>query len=457
MTRARGAAGPWPCQLSPMKPAAPLALTMGDPAGIGGEITLAAWARLRAAGPAFVVLDDPRRLADLAAGLGWDVPIAEVSGPEEAAAVFAERLPVMTLRLPVPAVPGRPDPANAPAVLGAIERAVALAQSGRAGGVVTNPISKATLYRSGFAFPGHTEFLGALTGTAEPPVMLLASPMLRVVPVTIHVSLRRALDTLSTAEIVRTGTGAGGRAPGRLRHRRPRASRSRASTPMPGRRARWATRRGALVVPAIEALRARGVDAFGPAAAGHDVHRPRPGRLRRRALPLPRPGAHPDQDARHGRRGERHARPAHRPHLARPRHRLRHRRPGRGRSRQPGRRPTPRGRDGRAAATRSPPRHDPHPARRERRPRRHPAERPRRHAPGPAGGRAPRPCPRRRQHHHPPPRGPPPHPGRRLPGDAGRAGGRRSTSRWRRRRRCRPSPSRFGPMPAASCPSAGRR
>ena len=246
-----------------MEPVPPLALTMGDPAGIGGEITLAAWARLRAEGPAFVALDDPRRLSALAARLGWDVPVAEVGGPEEAAAVFPERLPVMTLRLPVPAEPGRPDPANAPAVLGSIERAVALAGAGRVGGVVTNPISKATLYRSGFAFPGHTEFLGALTGTAEPPVMLLASPMLRVVPVTIHVSLRRALDMLSTAEIVRTGLALARGLREGFGIAAPRIAVA-GLNPHAGEEGAMGDEEGVLVVPAIEALREQGVDAFGP-------------------------------------------------------------------------------------------------------------------------------------------------------------------------------------------------
>jgi len=236
---------------------------MGDPAGIGGELTLAAWARLRAAGPAFVALDDPARLAALAARLGWDVPVAPVSGPEEAAAVFPDRLPVMTVRLPAPATPGRPDPANAPAVLGSIERAVALARAGRAGGVVTNPISKATLYRTGFAFPGHTEFLGALTGTAEPPIMLLASPMLRVVPVTIHVSLRRALDTLTTAEILRTGLALDRGLRDAFGIPRPRIAVA-GLNPHAGEEGAMGDEEPRLVAPAVEALRAAGVDAFGP-------------------------------------------------------------------------------------------------------------------------------------------------------------------------------------------------
>ncbi|MBP0443980.1 4-hydroxythreonine-4-phosphate dehydrogenase PdxA [Roseomonas sp. SSH11] len=242
----------------------PLALTMGDPAGIGGELTLAAWARLRAeGGPAFVALDDPARLSQIAAQLGWDIPIAAVSGPEEAGSVFRDHLPVMTIRCPVPPVPGSPDPANAPAVLGSIERAVALAQAGRAGGVVTNPISKATLYRTGFAFPGHTEFLGALTGVREPPVMLLASPMLRVVPVTIHVSLRQALDTLRTEEIIRTGLALSRGLRDGFGIASPRIAVA-GLNPHAGEEGAMGDEEPRLVVPAIEALRAQGVDAFGP-------------------------------------------------------------------------------------------------------------------------------------------------------------------------------------------------
>jgi 4-hydroxythreonine-4-phosphate dehydrogenase len=108
---------------------------------------------------------------------------------------------VLATTLETPATAGRPDPANAPSVLESIEEAVRLAQSGRASGVVTNPISKAVLYQAGFPHPGHTEFLGALTG-APHPVMMLANQHLRVVPVTVHLGLRAALDLLSTEMIV---------------------------------------------------------------------------------------------------------------------------------------------------------------------------------------------------------------------------------------------------------------
>ena len=245
----------------------PLALTMGDPAGIGGELTLAAWARLRReGGPAFVALDDPARLEALARTLGLDVPLAILDGPEDAAAAFPDRLPVIPIALPVPAVPGRPDPRNAPAVIASIERAVWLALDGQVGAVVTNPIAKAVLYDAGFAHPGHTEFLGALCGTAAAPVMLLACPELRVVPVTIHVSLRRAATELTTAEIVRAGLLLAQSLREDFAVAAPRLAVS-GLNPHAGEGGSMGAEDAAVVAPAVAELRALGIDARGPLPA----------------------------------------------------------------------------------------------------------------------------------------------------------------------------------------------
>ena len=178
----------------------PLALTMGDPAGIGGELTLHAWLARRGGRP-FVALDDPARLRALAHGLGLDVPVREVDAVDAAAPVFRDALPVLPVPLAVPPRPGTPDADNAAAVIASIEQATKLALAGKAAAVVTNPIHKSTLYGAGFPHPGHTEFLAALTG-ATLPVMMLASPLLRVVPVTVHASLRRMLEMLTVARIV---------------------------------------------------------------------------------------------------------------------------------------------------------------------------------------------------------------------------------------------------------------
>lgn len=184
----------------------PLALTMGEPAGIGGEITLMSWlVGRRAAVPTFFTIDDPRRLVDLAKRIGLDVPVVEIGAPEEAPDVFRRALPVLPIVVPAPVVPGRPDPANGVAVLRSIEQAVSLAASGDAAGVVTNPIQKSALYQAGFAHPGHTEFIAALVGSPMDPIMMLEGGGLRVVPVTVHLSLRDAIDRLDAAAICHAG------------------------------------------------------------------------------------------------------------------------------------------------------------------------------------------------------------------------------------------------------------
>lgn len=182
----------------------PLVLTMGEPAGIGAEIALKAWIARACGVPAFFLIDDADRIAALARALALDVPIARLDQPGQAATEFAAALPVLHRPLAAAVVAGRPDPANAPQVIAAIETAVACVRDGRAAAVVTNPIHKKALYDAGFGFPGHTEFLAALAGGGGEAVMMLACPDLRVVPVSVHESLRRAIDGLTTEKIVRT-------------------------------------------------------------------------------------------------------------------------------------------------------------------------------------------------------------------------------------------------------------
>lgn len=235
----------------------PLALTMGDPAGIGGEITAKAWRVLRGGGPVFFAIDDPDRLA------GFGVPVRIIERPEQAGDVFGSDLPVLPLPLAVPAPPGCPDPANAPAVVGSIEHAVALALDGVAGGVVTNPINKAALYAAGFRHPGHTEFLAELTGVAGREVMMLASPMLRVVPVSVHVSLRAAINGLTSAAIVRVGRTADAALRRDFGIAAPRLAVA-GLNPHAGEGGALGEEDGRIVTPAIAALVAEGTDATGP-------------------------------------------------------------------------------------------------------------------------------------------------------------------------------------------------
>ncbi len=250
-------------QSSSADPAAPLALTMGEPAGIGGEITLKAWQqRHHARLSPFFVLDDPTRLKALATQLGWNVPLVVIDTPDQASILFDQALPVLPLALAAPVHAGRPDDANAPMVIAAIEQAVALAQSGAAGAVVTNPIHKAALYGAGFKYPGHTEFVAALCGNAE-VAMMLASPQLRVVLVSIHVSLRQAIETLTSDGILHIARIAARALQRDFGIARPRLGIA-GLNPHAGEAGSMGHEDAAIVAPAVAQLRAEGIDAFGP-------------------------------------------------------------------------------------------------------------------------------------------------------------------------------------------------
>ena len=256
----------------------PLVLTMGEPAGIGGEIAMKAWLARDAGLPPFFMVDDAARLRALAGDLALPVPVRVVNDADEALAAFAEALPVLDRPLPRPARPGRPDPANAGAVTGAIETAVALVSAGAASALVTNPIHKKTLYDGGFRFPGHTEFLAALAGSDYRPVMMLACPTLRVVPVTVHVSLKRAIETLRTEDIV---------ASARVTHaalrddfgiRQPRLAVA-GLNPHAGEGGEMGGEEAAIIAPAVAMLREEGIDVSGPLAADTLFSSARPGGL----------------------------------------------------------------------------------------------------------------------------------------------------------------------------------
>ncbi|HUK58000.1 MAG TPA: 4-hydroxythreonine-4-phosphate dehydrogenase PdxA [Stellaceae bacterium] len=241
----------------------PLALTAGEPAGIGGEITLKAWlARGRAGLAPFFTIDDPARLERLAAALGLAVPVARIAAPREAAAAFARALPVLPREFPASVVPGRLDLRNAPAVIEAIEAAVKLVVAHDAAALVTNPIQKETLYAAGFSYPGHTEYLGALAGGMR-PVMMLVSPELRVVPVTVHVSLREALAALSTAEIAAVGRIAAEALKRDFGIARPRLAVA-GLNPHAGEGGSMGREEIEMIAPAIALLRDDGIDVFGP-------------------------------------------------------------------------------------------------------------------------------------------------------------------------------------------------
>ncbi|MBM3567638.1 MAG: 4-hydroxythreonine-4-phosphate dehydrogenase PdxA [Alphaproteobacteria bacterium] len=235
----------------------PIALTMGEPAGIGGEIAVAAWRRRAENLPPFFAVDDAARLAALG------VPVAKIGHPAEAATAFDRALPVLVEPLPSPVRPGQPDAANASAVIRSIERAVALAKTGDAAAVVTNPIHKASLYAAGFRYPDHTEFLGALAGAAKRPVMLLAAGDFRVVPVTVHLALRQALATLDRNLIVDTGEIVAAALKRDFGIARPRLTVAGVN-PHAGEDGGLGREEIEIVAPAVAALAARGLAVSGP-------------------------------------------------------------------------------------------------------------------------------------------------------------------------------------------------
>ncbi len=244
---------------------------MGEPAGIGGEIALGAWRRRADAVPPFYVLDRPDRLAALARRMGWNVAVQAIATPAEATATFAKALPVLPLSAAPRARPGHPDPADAPLVLEAIDRAVADAREGRAAAVVTNPINKDALYRAGFNHPGHTEYLAELAGLKGPAVMMLACPELRVVPVTIHHALREAIGLVTTPAIVHAGKIVDAALRRDFGIPAPRLAVA-GLNPHAGEAGGLGREDLDIVAPAVAALREAGIDARGPLAADPMFH-----------------------------------------------------------------------------------------------------------------------------------------------------------------------------------------
>jgi 4-hydroxythreonine-4-phosphate dehydrogenase len=253
----------------------PLALTLGEPAGIGPDITLAAWRRRVELNLApFYVLADPALMRRRAARIAPDVAIAVVE-PDAAVATFAHALPVVDIGVAVSAEPGHPDDSSAPAALASIRRAVRDVGAGTARAVVTNPVAKNVLYRSGFAEPGHTEYLAKLaedmTGIRVHPVMLLWSPELAVVPVTIHLPLREVVGRLTVDLIATTGRIVARDLRERFGIARPRLAVA-GLNPHAGEDGALGEEDFAIVRPAVELLRAEGIDARGPLPADTMFH-----------------------------------------------------------------------------------------------------------------------------------------------------------------------------------------
>jgi len=244
----------------------PLALTLGDPAGIGPEIVVKAWRELRQSGPPFLVVGDAQSLAS-ASGGGASI-LKRVIAPSEALEAFPHALPVLDLPLRSPVVAGQPSAAAAPAIIQWIETAVGLALSGAVAGVVTAPIAKAPLYEAGFKFPGHTEFLGELTASesfegARGPVMMLIAGGLRVALVTVHAPIAKVSGLLSVNAIVNAGRVTAEALRRDFGIARPRLAVA-ALNPHAGESGGIGREEIEIVAPAVRALEDLGIDASGP-------------------------------------------------------------------------------------------------------------------------------------------------------------------------------------------------
>lgn len=253
---------------------APLALSIGDPSGIGPEIAVAAWLRRNADIPPFYLIADPALVSARARLLGEEIPLAEVT-PAQALDRFPRFMPIVPLESRFTDTPGHPDKANAFGIIEAIDRAVADCFSGMAAAVVTCPIAKKPLYDAGFGFPGHTEYLAHLatqrTGKPIRPVMMLAGPELRTVPVTIHIALSEVPKSLTTDLIVETARITAKDMRIRFGLANPRLAIS-GLNPHAGEDGAMGTEDRDVIAPAIATLKAEGVDAFGPLPADTMFH-----------------------------------------------------------------------------------------------------------------------------------------------------------------------------------------
>ena len=232
----------------------PLAVTMGEPDGIGPEIAAKAWRAKGTGSPRFFVVGD-------LAVLGRQAPVAAITDPAETEAAFEKALPVLSIS----------GETKASRVIAAIDTAAKLAMSGQAMGIVTNPIHKAGLYAAGFRDPGHTEYLARITGATARPVMMLTVPGLRVVPATIHIPLALVPSQISIALLLETASTLNASLIQDFGCTAPRIAIA-GLNPHAGESGEIGTEERTIIIPAIAAMRAKGIDASGPFPADTLFH-----------------------------------------------------------------------------------------------------------------------------------------------------------------------------------------
>lgn len=255
---------------------APLLLTCGEPAGVSPDISIAAWQALRNdPGATFFLLGDADYLESRRRRLQAQVPIRRIEKASQAATCFADALPVLHRPLPLAPEPGELQQATARTVIAAIDEAVVLSQRGEVSGIVTNPIQKETLYRAGFRHQGHTDYLASLAagpGNPKPTeVMMLVAPGLRAIPVTVHVPLAD-VPRLLTAELISTQARvANDELRKRFRIAAPRLTVT-GLNPHAGENGAMGREEIEIIAPAVQRLRAEGLDVSGPISADTAFH-----------------------------------------------------------------------------------------------------------------------------------------------------------------------------------------
>ena len=247
---------------------APLAVALGDPAGIGPEIVAKAWDARRAhALSPFFAIGDQRSLDAV-----WPGPVKVISSPDEAVDCFDRALPLIQIHDTGHIIPGEPDLAGARCALDSLELAAGLARSPMVGGLVTAPVAKAQLYAIGFAHPGQTEFVAERCGVSSAnAVMMLAGPTLRAVPITTHIPLREVADAVSVDLIVAKARATERGLTRNFGIERPRLAIA-GFNPHAGEHGALGREEIDLIIPAVEILRAEGIDIIGPLAADTMFH-----------------------------------------------------------------------------------------------------------------------------------------------------------------------------------------
>ncbi len=251
---------------------APIAVTLGEPAGIGCEITLRAWEKRSEDSRPFFIIAPAQHLRDLSAKFNINCPIVEISEPHQAVSAIASGLPVIPLAedVKIPITLGLPSAESAPAVIGAIDQAIEFVKAGTASAIVTNPIQKSVLKAGGFSFPGHTEYLAHSANIAS-VVMMLAVEGLRVVPVTVHMALEQVARELTSDAIVRCGQVTARALRQDFGISSPRIAVA-ALNPHAGEDGHFGDEEARIISPAIDQLNENGFDVFGPEPADTLFH-----------------------------------------------------------------------------------------------------------------------------------------------------------------------------------------